>query len=213
MLSSRSKWKDLLSGQCSGCENAGLQVACTQETCHDEKRCKNRATTNKTDNFLLFKTQKKGMGLKTMVDLNEGDLVLQYIGKVIPTRTYLKRLRLKKLNDPVYFMELDKGQIIDAEGMGNLARFINHSCEGNCRSDKYTAEGRPVLCIFAATDIKAGTELTYDYAFETDEEPWKCFCGSKLCRGTITKPKNSEVSYYNCWQASVRGWPHVFQNV
>ena len=41
------------------------------------------------------------------------------------------------MSEPVYFMQLYTDQLTDAEQMGNVARYINHSCEGNCRTNKY----------------------------------------------------------------------------
>jgi SET domain-containing protein len=48
----------------------------------------------------------------------------------------------------------------DAGVGGNLARFINHACRPNC----YTQIIGHVIWIRAKRAIKAGEELTYDYA-------------------------------------------------
>ncbi|HYM93185.1 MAG TPA: hypothetical protein VET23_03545, partial [Chitinophagaceae bacterium] len=44
--------------------------------------------------------------------------------------------------------------------------------------------------------IQNGDELTLDYAFFLDEnmEPFKCYCGSPMCRGLITGIKNISVT-------------------
>ena len=51
---------------------------------------------------------------------------------------------------------------------GNWARFINSSCAPNCESQKWhdAATGEIRIGIFAAEDIPAGAELTYDYQFQ-----------------------------------------------
>lgn len=55
--------------------------------------------------------------------------------------------------------------IIDAT-KGSMARFVNHSCEPNCKMDMWTVGGRPRMALFAGRDIELGEELTYDYNFE-----------------------------------------------
>ena len=61
--------------------------------------------------------------------------------------------------------------------------FINHSCDSNVwLADENTLDARK--------EITEGEELTLDYAlFEGDEDdvkPWRCRCGSPLCRGRVT---------------------------
>jgi hypothetical protein len=63
------------------------------------------------------------------------------------------------------------------------ADLMNHSCDPNVwMEDEVT--------LVARRDVRAGEELTADYAmFEADEGyvmPWACGCGSRLCRHTIT---------------------------
>ncbi|HMX58380.1 MAG TPA: S-adenosylmethionine decarboxylase [Leptospiraceae bacterium] len=59
------------------------------------------------------------------------------------------------------------------------AEYFNHSCEPNCGF-------RGQAALVAMRDIRAGEELTFDYAMaETYDHPWKCECGSKHCRGTL----------------------------
>lgn len=49
---------------------------------------------------------------------------------------------------------------------GALGRFINHSCEPNCETQKWLVQGELAIGLFAQRDIKAGEELTFDYNFE-----------------------------------------------
>jgi len=61
--------------------------------------------------------------------------------------------------------------------------FLNHSCDPNV----WMADE---VSLIARRDIRAGEELTTDYAmFETNENwvaQWQCNCGSSLCRKTFT---------------------------
>ena len=49
---------------------------------------------------------------------------------------------------------------------GALGRFINHSCEPNCETQKGLVHGELAIGLFTTTDIPADTELTFDYNFE-----------------------------------------------
>ena len=49
---------------------------------------------------------------------------------------------------------------------GALGRFINHSCQPNCDTQKWSVHGELAIGLFAAKDIPANTELTFDYNFE-----------------------------------------------
>lgn len=65
-----------------------------------------------------------------------------------------------------YLMYFDQNMIIDAT-RGSIARFVNHSCEPNCRMEKWTVAGKPRMALFAGDrGIMTGEELTYDYNFE-----------------------------------------------
>ena len=56
-----------------------------------------------------------------------------------------------------------QNEVIDAKYKGNRARFINHSCQPNCETQKWLIDGETCVCIFALRDILPGEELTYDY--------------------------------------------------
>jgi SET domain-containing protein len=86
---------------------------------------------------------------------------------------------------------VDSKTVIDAGVQGNAARFINHSCDGNCES---VIESRRVF-IETTRQIEKGEELGYDYEIgrEKDDplnvdEIYACRCGSPKCRGTMLWP-------------------------
>lgn len=89
-------------------------------------------------------------------------------------------------------MEFDQSMVLDAT-RGSIARFINHSCEPNCRMIKWTVSGKPRMALFAGDKgIMTGEELTYDYNFDpfSAKNVQECRCGTKLCRGFLgPKPK------------------------
>lgn len=48
-----------------------------------------------------------------------------------------------------YLMKTNGDEIIDALKFGNLARFINHSCDPNCETQKWSVLGETHVGIFA----------------------------------------------------------------
>lgn len=90
-----------------------------------------------------------------------------------------------------YFLTIDKDRIIDAGPKGNLSRFMNHSCQPNCETEKWMVNGDTRVGLFAAEDIASGAELTFNYNLECrGDEKTKCGCGSPNCSGFIgVRPK------------------------
>lgn len=91
-------------------------------------------------------------------------------------------------------MAFDQNMIIDAT-TGSIARFVNHSCDPNCRMEKWIVHGQPRMALFAGEKpIMTGDELTYDYNFDpfSAKNVQKCLCGSANCRGVLG-PKVSKV--------------------
>ncbi|GIL59061.1 hypothetical protein Vafri_14018, partial [Volvox africanus] len=69
---------------------------------------------------------------------------------------------------------------------GNISRFINHSCEPNCETQKWLVRGELAIGLFAVRDIPKETELTFDYNFERyGDKPMRCYCRSTNCRSFI----------------------------
>jgi len=91
-------------------------------------------------------------------------------------------------------MDFDQQMILDAT-RGSIARFINHSCEPNCRMIKWTVSGKPRMALFAGDKgIMTGEELTYDYNFDpySVKNVQECRCGTASCRGFLG-PKPKEI--------------------
>ena len=63
---------------------------------------------------------------------------------------------------------------------------MNHSCQPNCETQKWTVNGDTRVGLFALMDIPVGTELTFNYNLECvgpDKKP--CMCGAPNCSGFI----------------------------
>jgi SET domain-containing protein len=108
-----------------------------------------------------------GLGLFTSVPIRKGECVIEYVGKLIPT----------KLADTLttkYLFEIDEKLTIDGSVRTNTARYINHSCRPNCEAE---LDGNRIF-IYATKNIAAGEELTYDYG----DEYFNDFIKPKGCR-------------------------------
>lgn len=68
---------------------------------------------------------------------------MQYIGEIFAINSEEGRRRVKSysISTCTYLMKTSKGEVIDPTEKGNLARFINHSCEPNCITQKWNVLG------------------------------------------------------------------------
>ncbi len=63
-------------------------------------------------------------------------------------------------------------------------RFMNHSCDPNCITQKWTVNGDTRVGLFTLRDVEPGTELTFNYQLEcVGTTKKKCLCGAKNCSG------------------------------
>lgn len=90
--------------------------------------------------------------------LGQGEFVNEYVGELIDEEEC--RRRMNKMHEEnktsYYFLTIDKDRIIDAADKGNLSRFMNHSCQPNCETHKWTVNGDTRVGLFAVCDIPAG---------------------------------------------------------
>jgi hypothetical protein len=63
----------------------------------------------------------------------------------------------------LYHMALTDQLVIDATTHGGRARFVNHSCEPNCRIENWVVGRERRIGVFSARAIGADEELTIDY--------------------------------------------------
>ncbi len=155
-----------------------------------------KATKPRKDSSPLVTVRRSGVhgrGVFARRDIPRGTRIIEYTGE----RISWKEAQALPPNDPddphhTFFFSLDDGRVINAAAGGNEARWINHSCGPNCRTDEL--KGR--VYIYALRKIKAGEELFYDYSLEPAdkrtkalERLFRCHCGSENCRGTMLEPR------------------------
>ncbi|XP_071703563.1 uncharacterized protein [Rutidosis leptorrhynchoides] len=148
--------------------------------CPCEESCSNQQfQKRKFSKLKCVPSGKKGLGLQLMEDIPKGRFVIEYVGEVLDIRSYEARQKeyASKGHKHFYFMTLNGNEVIDACAKGNLGRFINHSCEPNCCTEK-------------------GEEPTFDYNYVRvfGAVAKNCVCGSSKCRGVISvDPLNDET--------------------
>jgi SET domain-containing protein len=94
---------------------------------------------------------------------------MQYIGELYSIDSEYGQKKLKEYRNKActYLMSIsNKNEVIDPTFKGNLARFINHSCEPNCETQKWHVLSEVCVGIFTLRDIKEGEELTFNYGFD-----------------------------------------------
>lgn len=146
------------------------------------------------------------MGPRCEEEIPAGAFVIEYVGEVIDDAEFKRRLAQKQdeKDENYYFLILEKDYMIDAGPKGNFARFMNHSCEPNCETQKWNVNGVTRVRLFAIQDIKPvssiifyffnrkyffiilqNTELTFNYNLACIGGKKVCHCGATKCAGFI----------------------------
>uniref|UniRef100_A0A3P8PKN8 Nuclear receptor binding SET domain protein 2 n=1 Tax=Astatotilapia calliptera TaxID=8154 RepID=A0A3P8PKN8_ASTCA len=180
----------------SECLNRMLQYECHPQVCPSGERCCNQDFTKRLyPETKIIKTPGKGWGLICLRDIKKGEFVNEYIGELIDEEECRARIKYAHENNitDFYMLTIDKDRIIDAGPKGNYSRFMNHSCQPNCETQKWTVNGDTRVGLFAVCDIPAGTELTFNYNLDClGNEKTVCRCGAPNCSGFLgDRPKNS----------------------
>ncbi|XP_031552066.1 histone-lysine N-methyltransferase SETD2-like [Actinia tenebrosa] len=169
--------------------------------CNNRCSCGNRCTNKRFQQgckvkIEVLKTEKKGWGLKTLEDLEENQFVMEYCGEVMNYRDFMKRAEQydRQKRKHYYFMTLRADEIIDATFKGSLSRFVNHSCDPNCVTQKWTVNGLLRIGFFTLRKISAGEELTFDYQLQRyGKVAQTCYCESPNCTGIIGGEKHTPL--------------------
>ncbi|CAK4033509.1 Histone-lysine N-methyltransferase SUV39H1 [Lecanosticta acicola] len=206
-------------------ESRNIIYECNQN-CNCGPVCKSRLVQKgRKVPLTVFKTKDRGWGVKCDEYLVRGEFIDTYLGEVISQEEADRREEKAGEMKNSYFFGLDKFtrdpnyaafadidpddcHVVDGQHMGGPSRFINHSCEPNCRqytvsynkNDPYVYN----LAFFAYDNIPAGEELTFDYMDGDEEEEEeavrrreealrdpanahkiRCNCGARKCRGFL----------------------------
>lgn len=149
------------------------------------------------------------IGLRSLDTVIAGQFIDRYLGEVITKYDADLREAADSRNTSYLFsldfnlaslVNEDDLYVVDGQRFGSPTRFMNHSCNPNCKivpvsSDTHGDPRLYDLAFFALRDIPAGTELTFDYnptwSSEKDDNDnddpvaVKCRCGEEQCRGQL----------------------------
>jgi histone-lysine N-methyltransferase SETMAR len=146
-----------------------------------------------TSSLRIFEFAGKGHGILTDRKLFKGQFVCEYAGEVIGSEEAVARRNSDKSHNYIFSLnehvnDLLNETIVDATRIGNIGRYVNHSCDPNCRIVPVRIDSViPKLAIFASRDIDPNEEVTYSYgngnASESKKGEFKvCLCGSTSCK-------------------------------
>nr|XP_043607115.1 histone-lysine N-methyltransferase ASHH1 [Erigeron canadensis] len=186
------------------CLNVLTNTECTPGYCPCGSYCRNqRFQKFEYAKTKLFKTEGRGWGLLADENIKAGQFIIEYCGEVISSEEAKERshtYETQGLRD-AYIISLDASHYIDATRKGSFGRFINHSCQPNCETRKWTVLGETRVGIFATQDISVGTELAYDYNFE-----WygginvRCLCGAPNCSIFLGGKSQGFLEHNHVWE-------------
>lgn len=177
------------------CMNRITMVECSSNTCNlSNETCTNRRIQeNIVASFERFMTTSKGWGIRATESIKRGEFIMEFVGEVIEEYEYKDRVN-SSYKDYLhsYCMHLEGSVVIDALKKGNMCRYVNHSCQPNCKIEKWYIDGFTRIGLFAMRDIAFHEELTFDYNF-SPYDPFEqkiCKCDSQNCHGFMSsKPK------------------------
>lgn len=163
-----------------------MSTECEKNTCPCGLTCQNRRFQLHQDACVYPKYMgAKGFGLIAGEKIKKGQFIIQYIGEVLSLKSEegIKRLNDYSKSTCTYMMKLGGSEVIDPSYKGNMARFINHSCDPNCETQKWNVLGEICVGIFAVRDIQIGEELSFNYQFDVYQTPFtRCLCGAWNCK-------------------------------
>ncbi|KAI9769405.1 MAG: hypothetical protein M1840_004107 [Geoglossum simile] len=195
------------------CQNRHMFYECDENNCAvGPERCSNRSFADLKERCKaggkyhigveVFKTEDRGYGVRANRSFEPNQIILEYAGEIITQEECERRMKKEyKKKECFYLMVFDQNMIIDAT-RGSIARFVNHSCEPNCKMVKWTVSGKPRMALFAGENgVMTGEELCYDYNFDpfSIKNVQECRCASANCRGVLgpkqppTKEQKKEV--------------------
>ena len=210
----KGKTEDELFGCGKSCLNKCIFWEC-DENCRCGVSCRNRKFQNhEYADVYPIKTENRGWGLCAGTFIPKDTFIMQYIGEIYSLDSETGKKRMYEYQDKTctYLMGLpnNRNEVVDPNRQGNMARFINHSCDPNCETKKCTVKGELCIGIFTKKDIKENEELTFNYDFDLCKTPYqRCLCGAPNCRGylgistdenkrKLTKLPNCEICKENC---------------
>ncbi|KAH8120620.1 hypothetical protein DFH11DRAFT_1561071 [Phellopilus nigrolimitatus] len=205
----------------------GFPIFECNDACGCTDDCRNRVVQNgRKCHVDIVKTAKKGWGVFASKKIPKGTFIGIYSGELLAEEEAEERGMVYNKVGRTYLFDIDFWYLpqdaarycVDAFHAGNFTRFLNHSCDPNCRINACHINDacleKALLTIFSLKDINAGEELCFSYAGDegdddkgqtavmdspgkkatkqTDEVYRKCECGAPNCRGVLFSASDDE---------------------
>ena len=212
--------------------SGGYHIYECNQRCNCLMNCKNRVVQHgRKVPLQIFKTPNRGwgkfdhsislfktahiLGLLCTEDLREGEFVDTYRGELVTHEEAESRGKNRTPEQENYLFTLDRfgeqgaGYVCDGMYVGGPTRFMNHSCDPNCRIMTVSYNHADIniydLAFFTTEPVPAGTELTFHYGLNLEDDDaisWeiitdemaiesekvkgykatRCLCGATNCR-------------------------------
>ncbi|KAG8201555.1 hypothetical protein JTE90_011229 [Oedothorax gibbosus] len=187
----------------------GKPIIECSDLCSCNENCRNKvAQFGIKFSLQVFQTHNRGFGVRTMEFIPKSSFVCEYAGEIIDDVEAQYRISKQAADDSNYIYVLKEHScedkcahtIIDPTYVGNVGRYLNHSCSPNLISVPIRSNNMvPRICFFAKSDILPLQELSYNYGGEcvsrTDSSTFckdqqisrarKCLCLSSNCCGFL----------------------------
>lgn len=156
------------------CLNHVMSIQCNPSNCHLEalklgQFCGNQQFQRfQNAKCAVFITELKGYGLFASKSIPKDTFIMEFVGEVVTMTEFKKRSKIYAKNKMrhCYVMTSSGNYLIDATQKGNLTRFVNHSCDPNAETQKWTVNGENRIGIFSKRTIQQFEEITINYQFE-----------------------------------------------
>ncbi len=121
--------------------------------------------------------EKGGCGVFAREPIQEGELVSLWGGRIVTENELDPGMH----NFTQRILQIEEGLYLETPEPLEPADCFNHSCEPNIG---FSGQ----IGLRAMRDIRAGEELTFDYAMcdGSAYDEFDCYCGSSDCRGHVT---------------------------
>ena len=134
--------------------------------------------------------------------IQKGQFIVEFVGEILNKKEFIQRQKIYEksgINYMLTFGELTMKSgktvavcqtFVDPFVYGNVARFINHSCDANSKPEivRYGCD-LPHICMFAIKDILPNQEITFSYGWNGNssntKSKFQCFCQSSNCCGYL----------------------------
>jgi len=177
-------------------EDSKYWKLCTQGTCScSSANCDNRALDSNKETVeedliplkipvcVYYVHPKVGFGLRSIGRIPSNTTVFEYAGELTKHKEDVE----EGADDYIYKLRYKGFELmLDANSVGNVARFVNHSCDPNLRTEyqMFGSSTLPHLAFVSLREIQAGEQLTVYYEsqwWDAKDGDVRCMCESKIC--------------------------------